>query len=86
MSIFLLYSQKGNPLKLIIMSATLRLKDFTENTQLFKVTPPVIKVSLSLFLLLTKSLKCDSYCLLQEERVNALVTSDDPFICVDNLI
>ncbi|KAK2177101.1 hypothetical protein NP493_617g00010 [Ridgeia piscesae] len=36
--------QKGNPLKLVIMSATLRLKDFTENSQLFKVTPPVVKV------------------------------------------
>ncbi|KAI0211448.1 putative ATP-dependent RNA helicase DHX37 [Lamellibrachia satsuma] len=36
--------QKGNPLKLIIMSATLRLRDFTENTQLFKVTPPIVKV------------------------------------------
>jgi len=37
--------QKGNPLKLVIMSATLRLKDFTENSQLFKVTPPVVKVT-----------------------------------------
>jgi ATP-dependent RNA helicase DHX37/DHR1 len=26
------------------MSATLRLADFTENTQLFKTPPPVIKV------------------------------------------
>ena len=36
--------KKGDPLKLIIMSATLRLADFTENKRLFKVTPPVIKV------------------------------------------
>ena len=39
--------QKGNPLKLIIMSATLRIEDFTENKRLFPVTPPVIKVSQS---------------------------------------
>lgn len=39
-----LRNKKGNPLKLIIMSATLRLTDFTENTRLFKVTPPVLKV------------------------------------------
>lgn len=37
--------KKGNPLKLIIMSATLRLSEFTENTKLFKVPPPVISVS-----------------------------------------
>ncbi|XP_050302420.1 probable ATP-dependent RNA helicase kurz [Anthonomus grandis grandis] len=36
--------KKGNPLKLIIMSATLRLADFTENKRLFKITPPVLKV------------------------------------------
>ncbi|XP_063965098.1 probable ATP-dependent RNA helicase DHX37 [Lytechinus pictus] len=36
--------KKGNPLKLVIMSATLRVEDFTENKRLFKVTPPVIKV------------------------------------------
>ncbi|XP_075155646.1 putative ATP-dependent RNA helicase kurz [Haematobia irritans] len=34
----------GNPLKLIIMSATLRVEDFTANTRLFKVPPPLIKV------------------------------------------
>ncbi|XP_067683944.1 probable ATP-dependent RNA helicase DHX37 [Haliotis asinina] len=39
-----LREKKGNPLKLIIMSATLRVEDFTENKRLFKVTPPVIKV------------------------------------------
>ncbi|KAF7282101.1 hypothetical protein GWI33_003218 [Rhynchophorus ferrugineus] len=39
-----LRNKKGDPLKLIIMSATLRLADFTENQRLFKVTPPVIKV------------------------------------------
>lgn len=32
------------PLKLIIMSATLRVSDFSENKQLFKVPPPIIKV------------------------------------------
>ncbi|XP_069134238.1 probable ATP-dependent RNA helicase DHX37 [Argopecten irradians] len=36
--------KKGSPLKLIIMSATLRVEDFTENSRLFKVTPPVVKV------------------------------------------
>ncbi|CAG9767577.1 unnamed protein product [Ceutorhynchus assimilis] len=36
--------KKGDPLKLIIMSATLRLTDFTDNKRLFKITPPVIKV------------------------------------------
>ncbi|XP_046374441.2 probable ATP-dependent RNA helicase DHX37 isoform X2 [Haliotis rufescens] len=39
-----LREKRGKPLKLIIMSATLRVEDFTENKQLFKVTPPVIKV------------------------------------------
>ncbi|KNE57593.1 hypothetical protein AMAG_03283 [Allomyces macrogynus ATCC 38327] len=32
------------PLKLIIMSATLRVSDFTENARLFPVPPPVINV------------------------------------------
>lgn len=36
--------QKGLPLKLIIMSATLRVEDFTDNTRLFAVTPPVLQV------------------------------------------
>uniref|UniRef100_T1J6J7 RNA helicase n=1 Tax=Strigamia maritima TaxID=126957 RepID=T1J6J7_STRMM len=36
--------KKGDPLKLIIMSATLRVEDFTENMRLFKVKPPAIKV------------------------------------------
>lgn len=31
-------------MKLIVMSATLRIEDFTENPKLFKVKPPVIKV------------------------------------------
>ncbi|XP_041347782.1 probable ATP-dependent RNA helicase DHX37 [Gigantopelta aegis] len=39
-----LRQKRGNPLKLIIMSATLRVEDFTDNKRLFKVTPPVIKV------------------------------------------
>ena len=33
------------PLKLIIMSATLRVTDFTENAPLFPVPPPVVEVS-----------------------------------------
>lgn len=37
-------AKRGNPLKLIIMSATLRTSDFTENTFLFHQPPPVIKV------------------------------------------
>lgn len=36
--------KQGNPLKLIIMSATLRVKDFTENNFLFKVSPPLINI------------------------------------------
>lgn len=36
--------KKGNPLKLVIMSATLRLEDFTDNPNLFKITPPIVKV------------------------------------------
>ncbi|XP_045588877.2 probable ATP-dependent RNA helicase kurz [Procambarus clarkii] len=41
---------KGKPLKLIIMSATLRVEDFTENARLFKPPkPPVIKVDARMF-------------------------------------
>lgn len=36
--------RKGIPLKLIIMSATLRVEDFTQNTHLFRKPPPVIQV------------------------------------------
>lgn len=36
--------KKGNPLKLIVMSATLRVEDFTGNAKLFKIPPPVLKV------------------------------------------
>lgn len=35
---------KNKPLKLIIMSATLRVSDFSENSTLFKTPPPIIKV------------------------------------------
>lgn len=42
--IVLLRKKKKDPLKLIIMSATLRVEDFTKNTKLFKDPPPVIKV------------------------------------------
>lgn len=37
-------SPTAKPLKLIIMSATLRIEDFTENRKLFATPPPVIKV------------------------------------------
>ncbi|XP_067163038.1 probable ATP-dependent RNA helicase DHX37 isoform X1 [Apteryx mantelli] len=39
-----LREKKGLPLKLIIMSATLRVEDFTENKRLFSAVPPVIQV------------------------------------------
>ncbi|WLF77461.1 putative ATP-dependent RNA helicase DHR1 [Lodderomyces elongisporus] len=35
---------KYKPLKLIIMSATLRVSDFSENSTLFKVPPPIINI------------------------------------------
>lgn len=40
-----LRKKKNNPLKLVIMSATLRVEDFTENTRLFKTPPPIVKVT-----------------------------------------
>lgn len=36
--------QRHLPLKLLIMSATLRVEDFTQNQRLFANPPPVIKV------------------------------------------
>lgn len=39
-----LRKKKNDSLKLIIMSATLRVEDFTKNARLFKNPPPVIKV------------------------------------------
>ncbi|XP_037536203.1 probable ATP-dependent RNA helicase DHX37 [Nematolebias whitei] len=39
-----LRNKKGMPMKLLIMSATLRVEDFTENLKLFRTPPPVIKV------------------------------------------
>ncbi|NXT80490.1 DHX37 helicase, partial [Zapornia atra] len=39
-----LREKKGLPLKLIVMSATLRVEDFTGNKRLFSATPPVIQV------------------------------------------
>ncbi|XP_050353466.1 probable ATP-dependent RNA helicase kurz isoform X2 [Nymphalis io] len=36
--------KRGVSLRLIIMSATLRVEDFTDNTRLFKTPPPTIKV------------------------------------------
>ncbi|CAB4066530.1 DHX37 [Lepeophtheirus salmonis] len=37
-------NKNGDPLRLIIMSATLRIEDFTANQRLFKHPPPVVKV------------------------------------------
>ncbi|KAI7902923.1 P-loop containing nucleoside triphosphate hydrolase protein [Cokeromyces recurvatus] len=37
--------EKIKPLRVVIMSATLRVSDFTENTQLFAKIPPVINVN-----------------------------------------
>ncbi|KAL6420695.1 hypothetical protein ACFW04_013977 [Cataglyphis niger] len=39
-----LRNKRNDPLKLIIMSATLHVKEFVENMKLFKVKPPVITV------------------------------------------
>jgi ATP-dependent RNA helicase DHX37/DHR1 len=39
-----LRKKKENPLKLIVMSATLRVEDFTSNSRLFKNPPPVLNV------------------------------------------
>ena len=39
-----LRSKKGDPLKMIIMSATLRVDDFVSNPKLFKTKPPVMNV------------------------------------------
>lgn len=39
-----LRNKKNNPLKLVIMSATLRIDEFVENSKLFKVKPPVLAV------------------------------------------
>lgn len=39
-----LRQKKGDPLKMIIMSATLRVDDFVNNPKLFKIKPPVINV------------------------------------------
>ncbi|XP_076236185.1 putative ATP-dependent RNA helicase kurz [Calliopsis andreniformis] len=39
-----LRNKRNNPLKLVIMSATLRVEEFVENSKLFKIKPPVLKV------------------------------------------
>ncbi|KAM9393778.1 putative ATP-dependent RNA helicase DHX37 [Pholidichthys leucotaenia] len=39
-----LRKKKGMAMKLLIMSATLRVEDFTENLKLFRTPPPVIRV------------------------------------------
>jgi len=41
----ILRSHSCQPLRLIIMSATLRVSDFAENTTLFATPPPIINVS-----------------------------------------
>lgn len=42
--IVLVREKRQSPLKLIIMSATLRVQDFTENARLFRTPPPVVSV------------------------------------------
>ena len=44
--IVMLRHKRGNPLKMVIMSATLRVEDFTNNQRLFKTKPVVIQVNL----------------------------------------
>ncbi|XP_033339940.2 putative ATP-dependent RNA helicase kurz [Megalopta genalis] len=39
-----LRNKRNNPLKLVVMSATLRVEEFVENKRLFKVKPPVLTV------------------------------------------
>ena len=39
-----LREKRGDSLRLIIMSATLRVSDFTENRKLFRDAPPVVKI------------------------------------------
>ncbi|XP_033828283.1 probable ATP-dependent RNA helicase DHX37 [Periophthalmus magnuspinnatus] len=39
-----LRNRKSMPMKLLVMSATLRVEDFTDNQKLFRTPPPVIKV------------------------------------------
>ncbi|KAK0076440.1 hypothetical protein PV325_005365 [Microctonus aethiopoides] len=39
-----LRAKRGDPLKLVIMSATLRVDDFIDNTKLFKIKPKLIQV------------------------------------------
>ena len=50
--IVMLRQKRGNPLKLVIMSATLRVEDFTDNQRLFKTKPVVIQVKLMSLLFL----------------------------------
>ncbi|XP_050522652.1 probable ATP-dependent RNA helicase kurz isoform X2 [Daktulosphaira vitifoliae] len=40
-----LRSKRKNPLKLIIMSATLKIDDFSKNEKLFLIPPPIIELS-----------------------------------------
>lgn len=49
--------KRGNPLKLVIMSATLRINDFTQNRKLFKEIPPVVKIDARQYPVTTHFLK-----------------------------
>ncbi|XP_061673457.1 probable ATP-dependent RNA helicase DHX37 [Syngnathoides biaculeatus] len=39
-----LRNKKGLPMKLLVMSATLRVEDFTDNQKLFRTPPPIVTV------------------------------------------
>jgi len=41
-----LRQKRSNPLKLIIMSATLKVDDFSKNQNLFPQPPPIIEVNI----------------------------------------
>ncbi|KAM3938487.1 putative ATP-dependent RNA helicase DHX37 isoform 2-T2 [Leptodactylus fuscus] len=78
-----LRTKKGLPLKLIIMSATLRIEDFTENKRLFPITPPVIKVDARQFPVtvhFNKRTPLDDYvgeCFRKVCKIHRMLPSDD---------
>jgi len=55
-------SSSQKPLKLIIMSATLRIEDFTLNKKLFPVSPAVIKVDSRQFEVKVSIFKVPCFC------------------------
>ncbi|XP_049625154.1 probable ATP-dependent RNA helicase DHX37 [Suncus etruscus] len=60
-----LRAKRNMPLKLVIMSATLRVEDFTQNRRLFAQPPPVIKVASRQFPVtvhFNKRTPLDDYC------------------------